>query len=86
VLCEIARQIKDDQLEQVRTLEHDLGLTLVAFRCRSLEPEREEKLREIMEQLGLQIQAPLDEPDQDQLDRIRAAEDALGLALVAVRS
>jgi len=86
VLCEIARQIEDDQLEQVRTLEHDLGLTLVAFRCRSLEPAREEKLREIMAQLGPQLQAPLDDPDESTLARIRAAEDALGLALVAVRS
>ena len=86
MLCEIARQIRDDQLEQVRSLEHDLGLILIAFRCRSLEPEREAKLREVMEQLGPQLQAPLDEPDEAKLDRIRAAENVLGLALVAVRS
>jgi len=58
----------------------------VAFSCRELEPDREERLRQIMEQFGPQLQAEPDEPDEAQLGRIREVEEALGLSLVAVRA
>jgi len=85
MLCEIARNLEGDRLETVKTLEHDLGLTLVAFSCRSLEPVREEKLQKLMDEFGAQLQAEPAEPDDAQLGRIRAAEAELGLSLVAVR-
>ena len=85
MLCEIARNLDGDRLDTVKTLEHDLGLTLVAFSCRSLEPAREAKLQKMMEEFGAQLQAPPAEPDDVQLDRIRAAEQELGVSLVAVQ-
>ena len=85
MLCEIARNIEGDRLETVKTLEHDLGLTLVALSCRSLEPVREEKLQKLMDEFGAQLQAEPAEPDDSQLGRIRAAEAELCLSLVAVR-
>jgi len=85
MLCEIARNLDGDRLDTVKTLEHDLGLTLVAFSCRSLEPAREAKLQKMMEEFGAQLQAPPAEPDDAQLDRIRAAEQELGVSLVAVQ-
>jgi len=86
MLCEIARNLDGDRLDTVKTLEHDLGLTLVAFSCRSLEPAREAKLQKMMEEFGAQLQAPPAEPDDVQLDRIRAAEQELGVSLVAVQA
>ena len=84
MFCEITRKLEGDDLEKVQSLEHDLGLTLVAFSCRSLDPAREERLQKIMEELGPQLQAAPAEPDDDQLLRIRMTEEELGLALVAV--
>lgn len=84
MLCEIARKLDSDDLEKVQALERDTGLTLVAFSCRSLDPAREAKLQKIMEELGPQLQAPVAGPSDSQLGRIRALEDELGLALVAV--
>ena len=86
MLCEIARNLADEKLEEIQTLEGDLGVTLVAFSCRSLEPAREERLRKTMEDYGLgstTVPAPADEA---QLQKIREAEAALGLALVAVQA
>jgi hypothetical protein len=85
MLCEIARGLNDEQLEQVQALERELGLTVVAFACRSLEPEKEERLQKAMEGLGPVLQAELAKPDDAQLDALRATEEALGLPLVAVR-
>jgi hypothetical protein len=85
MICEIARNLSGERLETVEALERDLGLTLVAFTCRELEPDREERLRLIMEQLGPQLQAEPAEPEEAQLQRIREVEEALGLSLVAVR-
>ena len=85
MICEIARNLAGERLETIEALERDLGLTLVAFSCRELEPDREERLRQIMEQFGLQLQVEPDEPDEVQLRRIREVEEALGLSLVAVR-
>lgn len=84
MFCEIARKVEPDGLERIQALEEELGLTLVAFSCRPLDPAREERLRKIMEELGPVLQAPLAEPDDEQLGRIRAAEEELGLTLVAV--
>jgi hypothetical protein len=86
MFCEIARKLGDDDLEKIQSLETDLGLTLVAFSCRSLDPAREAKLEKIMQELGPVLQAPLAEPDDAQLGRIRAAEDELGLTLIAVEA
>lgn len=85
MLCDIARNIPDDQLERIKALEDDLGLTIVAFSCRSLDPKREERLQKMMEELGPQLQAPPAEPDDEQLDRLRKTEEEMGLSLVAVR-
>jgi len=57
MLCDIARNLKDDNLERIKALENDLGLTIVAFSCRSLDPAREERLRALMAELGPQLQA-----------------------------
>ena len=84
MFCEIARKLDDQDLGKIQTLEDDLGLTLVAFSCRSLDAAREERLQKIMEELGPQLQAPPAEPDDSQLVRIKALEDELGVALIAV--
>jgi hypothetical protein len=86
MFCEIARKLEDEDLEKIQTLEKDLGVTLVAFSCRSLDPAREEKLERMMKELGPVLQAPVFEPDDTQLGRIRAAEDELGLTLIAVQA
>ena len=82
--CEIARNLEGERLETLKALERDLGLIIVAFSCRALEPEREQKLGQIMEQLGPQLLAEPGELDAARLDRIRELEKAMGLALVAV--
>jgi len=86
MFCEIARKLDDDELGKIQSLEADLRLTLVAFSCRSLDAAREERLQKIMEELGPQLQAPPAEPDDEQLGRIRALEDELGLSLIAVEA
>jgi hypothetical protein len=86
MFCEISRKLEGDDLEKIQSLESDLGLTLVAFSCRSLDAAREEKLRKIMDELGPMLQAPVAEPDDIQLARIRALEDELGVALIAVEA
>jgi hypothetical protein len=86
MFCEITRRLEGDELEKIQSLEQDLGITLVAFSCRSLDPAREERLKQIMEELGPQLQAEPAEPDDAQLARIRALEDELGLALIAVHA
>jgi len=86
MLCDIARNLADDKLERIKALEEDLGLTIVAFSCRSLDPAREERVRALMEELGPQLQAEPAEPDEEQLGRIRVAEQTMGLSLVAVRA
>lgn len=85
MLCEIARRLGDDKLQRIKALEEDLGLTIVAFSCRSLDPAREERLSALMAEFGPQLQAEPAEPDETQLGQIREAEETMGLALVAVR-
>lgn len=86
MLCDIARNLDEERLQRIKALEEDLGLTIVAFSCRSLDPAREERLRAIMEGLGPLLQAEPAEPDEAQLGRIREAEETMGLSLVAVRA
>ena len=86
MLCDIARNLGDEQVERIKALERDLGLTIVAFSCRSLDPQREERLRKVMEELGPVLQAEPAPADDTQLETIRAAEAAMGLSLVAVQS
>jgi hypothetical protein len=85
MFCEIARKLDDEQLARIAALEEELGLTIVAFACREMDAEREEKLRAIMEQFGPVLQTEPAVPDDAQLVRIRDAEEALGLSLVAVQ-
>lgn len=84
MFCEIARKLEDQDLDKIQSLEKDLGLTIVAFSCRALDPAREEKLEAMMRELGPMLQAPLAEPDDTQLGRLREAERELGLTLIAV--
>ena len=84
MICEIARNLDDEKLETVRQLEGEIGVLVVAFSCRSFAPEREERLRTTMAALGPMLLAEPVAPDADQLAKIRAAEEALGVALVAV--
>jgi hypothetical protein len=86
MLCDIARNLEDDKLQRIKMLEKDLGLTIVAFSCRSLDPAREERVRAMMEEFGPLLEAEPAEPDDEQLVRIRTAEESLGLSLVAVRA
>ena len=86
MICEITRKLEDGDLERIQVLEKDLGFTIVAFSCRSLDPAREERLQEMMRELGPQLLAAPAEPDDAELGRIRALEAELGLALIAVQS
>lgn len=86
MLCDIARNLEGQQLERIKALEDDLGLTIVAFSCRTLAPEREERLRVVMEGLGPLLQTEPAAADKAQLDTIRAAEKTMGLSLVAVQA
>jgi hypothetical protein len=86
MFCEIARKVDDEHLGRIKSLEEDLGLTLVAFSCRSLDPAREERLQRIMDELGPQLLTQPAEPDDEQLARIRALEEELGLTLIAVHA
>jgi hypothetical protein len=86
MFCDLARNLADDKLQRIKALEEDLGLIIVAFSCRSLDPAREERLSAMMEEFGPQLQAEPAEPDEAQLGRIRETEETLGLSLVAVRT
>jgi hypothetical protein len=85
MFCEIARKLDEEQLARITALEDELGLAIVAFACREMGPEREDKMRAIMEQFGPMLEAEPAVPDEAQLVRIRETEEALGLSLVAVR-
>jgi microsomal dipeptidase-like Zn-dependent dipeptidase len=86
LLCAIARNLDDEQLDAIKGLESDLGLTIVAFACRQVDPAREERLRQIEAELGPALTVPPARPDDLQLTRIRETEERLGLSLVAVAS
>ena len=86
MICDFARNLGDGELETIHGLEQDLGVLIVAFSCRSLDPEREERVRQAMEQLGPLLQAEPANADEAQLERIRETEQSLGLSLVAVQA
>lgn len=86
MLCEIARGLDDAQLDEIRSLESETGLTVVAFACRSLDPEKEARLKAVQAEMGPVLVAEPDQPTDAQLARIRELESALGLSLVAVRA
>ncbi|HOT24220.1 MAG TPA: hypothetical protein PLB30_04985 [Thermoleophilia bacterium] len=86
MVSEIARRLEPETLEQIKALESETGLTLVAFACRSLDPAREERLRAIQAELGPILTAEPAQPSAEQLARIRELESALDLSLVAVRA
>lgn len=85
MICDFARDLDDDDLETIQGLEQDLGVLIVAFRCRSLDPAREERVRRAMELMGPLLVTEVADPDEAQLDRIRGAEERLGLSLVAMK-
>ena len=82
--CEIARNLDEAAMDTIKGVEQDLGLTVVAFSCRSLDPAREQRLEATMAQLGPVLQAPPAPLDDAQLVRLRDAEGRLGLSLIAV--
>ena len=86
MLCSIAPRLDERQLDEIKALEHELGLTIVAFACRAVDPAREERLRKIEAELGPVLVVPPADPSEEQLEKIRRLEKAFGLALVAVES
>lgn len=64
MLCSIATRLSEADLDEIASLEKDLGTTVLAFACH-----------------------PLDAADlsDEQLARVKALEDKLGVALVAVK-
>lgn len=85
MLCEIARGLDETRLDEIRRLEGDIGLPVVAFACRTLDPAREERLKAVQEEVGPPLAAEPAEPTEAQLAQIRELESKLGLSLVAVR-
>ncbi len=85
MVCEIARGLDETQLDEIRRLEGDIGLTVVAFACRSLDPDREARLKAVQAELGPLLLAAPAQPSAEQLARIRELEDTMGLSLVAVQ-
>lgn len=84
MLCDIARNLSAEDLERIRALESDLDLTLLAYSCRSLAAEQEARLLATMREMGLPLPVEPAAMSPDQLQRIRDAELALGVSLVAV--
>ena len=85
MLCDIARHLSAEDLRRIEALERSLGVIIVAFSCRALDPQREERMRQISEELGLTPHVEPAEADDEQLRQLRQAESELGVALVAVR-
>jgi hypothetical protein len=86
VLCGIARRLDEYQLTEIQRLEGELGLTIVAFVCRTVDPERERRLAAIAAEIGPELCVPPAQPSEQQLASIRRAEEQTGLALVAVQA
>jgi hypothetical protein len=86
MFCSIAQKLEEGRLAQIQALERELGMTIVAFACRTLDPAREERLRKIEAELGPVLLAPPASPSEEQLERLRQLEEASGLALVAVEA
>jgi hypothetical protein len=85
MMCAIAKNLEEGQVSEIEALEQQTGLTLVAFSCRSLDPEREERLRKIEAELGSPLQTEAAAISEEQLGQIRGLEGEMGLSLVAVQ-
>lgn len=83
--CGIARNLAEDQIDAIKGLEQTVGLTVVAFSCRTMDPRREERLQTMEAQMGPVLLRPPARPSEQQLDQIRRLEGQLGLTLVAVQ-
>ena len=86
MLCDIARNLEDDRLQRIKALEDDLGLTIVAFSCRCAGPGARGTAPRRDGRARVAASGEPAEPDEEQLGRIREAEESMGLALVAVRA
>ena len=84
MVCDIARNLSADDLTSIRALEGNLGLTLVAYACRSLAEDREQRLRTAMAEMGLPRPVEPAAANEEQLALIRETEHDLGVSLVAV--
>ena len=81
MFCEIARKV---EAERIQSLEKELGLTLVAFSCRALDPAREERLQKIMEELSPRLLAP--QAGRGAAGALHELEADSGLTLIAVEA
>ncbi len=84
MLCDIARDLDEPQLDEIRGRERERALTLVAFSCHSHSPAREERPRTLAAEPGSPLQTEPAPVSEEQLAQIRRLERALGLSLVAV--
>jgi hypothetical protein len=62
MLCSLATKIGDDQLDRVRSLESELGVTMLAFSCLPLEPAEIDdvgigRIKQLEEELGVSLVA-----------------------------
>lgn len=62
MLCSLATKIGDDQLAQVKTLESELGVTMLAFSCLPLEPAEVDdagigRIKQLEDELGFALVA-----------------------------
>ncbi len=85
MLCDIARNLSSTDLERISRLERALGLTILAYSCRTLDPDREARLQQAMADMGLPRPVQAAAPTAAEIERIREIERDLGVALVAVR-
>jgi hypothetical protein len=62
MLCSLATKLGQDDLTQIGDLEKELGITLLAFSCHSLDPAaiddgRLTRVKELEERLGISLVA-----------------------------
>lgn len=86
MLCAIAKNLEEGQLGEIQSLERQTGLTLVAYSCRTLDPEKEERLRQIEAEIGSCLESDPVPVNEEQLTQIKRLEETTGLALVAVQA
>ncbi|HJW76150.1 MAG TPA: hypothetical protein VJ787_10855 [Thermoleophilia bacterium] len=84
MLCAIAKNLEEGRLGEIQSLEAETGLTLVAYSCRTLDPEKEERLRQIEAEIGSCLESDPVPVSEEQLAQIKRLEETTGLALVAV--
>jgi hypothetical protein len=62
MLCSLATKLGEKELGELRALEQDLGVTVLAFSCQSIDPaklseEQLGKIREVEDRLGVSLVA-----------------------------